>query len=286
MILNHYYSIINFLFVLVFSFLMGKSFDPSELEFKENLIYNDNSREYHVLYNKELNYKFTGPIRLEIIARRAIPEKSKRKYEFGYIIKLENSDPINVMHKKYKKKNMISNIHPGHGYTQSGNTILNLPSGEHELKIVPMHKGKPTLIRIIKESYQRTEGVSEVVLPVSDNNNDLIMEHFIIKNNKRKYFQLENNHILSLFGKKDEMLSIYGRTNDFSNNSRYSFYQMEVQVDGKQKNIVIDCFLDNKIDTKRKIYHLINNDKSEIKFKLIDSNVPAYLRMIKNIPYE
>ena len=57
MILNHYYSIINFLFVLVFSFLMGKSFDPSELEFKENLIYNDNSREYHVLYNKELNYK-------------------------------------------------------------------------------------------------------------------------------------------------------------------------------------------------------------------------------------
>ena len=150
MTLNHYYRLIKYSFVLCCSILIGKSYSPQEIDLKENLLYNENEREYFLLYKDELNYGIEGPIRLEIISRRAIPEKSKRKYEFGYTILLEGSKPVNVIHSKYKKKNMMSILHPGHGYTQSGNTIVNLPVGKHNLKIIPMHKGKPVLIRIIK----------------------------------------------------------------------------------------------------------------------------------------
>ena len=286
MTLNHYCRLIKYSFVLCCSILIGKSFSPQEIDLRENLQYNDNEREYFLLYKDELNYKIEGPVRLEIISRRAIPDKSKRKYEFGYTLSLEGSKPVDVIHSKYKKKNMISKTHPGHGYTQSGNTIVNLPKGSHNLKIVPLHKGKPILIRVIKEIYKRTEGITEIVTPLSDKNDVLENDLFVIKNNKRKYFQLKNDEIWSLDGIENEIFSIYGRTNDFVDDFRFSFYHIEVLVNQKHKHFIIDFLLDGNNVQKNKIYQLINNDQNKVSLKLIESNAPVFLRLIKNTPYE
>ena len=286
MILNHCYRFIKYSFILCFSLLLGKSYFPKEIDLSENLIDNEREREYFLLYKGELNYEIEGPIRLEIISGRAIPEKSKRKYEFGYTIMLNDSKPIRIKHKKYKKDNMFSEEHTGHGYTQSGNTIINLPSGKHNLKMIPTYQGKPTLVRIIKEIYKRSEGITEVIFPFTKNNDVLIFDDFIIKNKKRKYFHLKNDQPLFLISEPNELFSIYGRTNNYSNHSRYSFYQIEILEGRKQKHIIVDYFLDDKIVKKKKIYQLENNKESELSLRLIDSSVPVYLRIIKNTPYE
>ena len=53
---------------------------------------------------------------------------------------------------------MFSNDHPGHGYTQSGNAVINLPDGLHKISIAPLFKGKPTLIRVINKLYKGQKG--------------------------------------------------------------------------------------------------------------------------------
>lgn len=272
--------------LLSFSFLLSKSYSPKQLDLSENLIYDNNEREYFVLYNSPLSYEFEGPIRLEVISRRAIPEKSKRKYEFGYKIVLNDSKPLEVKHKKYKKENLFSNQHPGHGYTQSGNTIINLPNGNHSLEFIPLYEGKPTLVRVIKKVYKRSEGITESIIPQSKMNDDIIMDDFIINNKKRKYFRLQEGQTLLLMSSTNESFSIYGRTNADSELAENNYYQFEILEGKRQKNIIIDFFRNETNIKKQKVYQLKSNKDSELSFNLIDSNVPVYLRMIKNTPYE
>ena len=287
MIPNHYYRIIKYsIFLLSFSFLFSKSYSPMQLDLSENLIHDNNEREYFVLYNSSLNYEIEGPIRLEIISRRAIPQQSKRKYEFGYKISLNDSKPIEVKHKKYKKENLFSDQHPGHGYTQSGNAIVNLPNGNHSLNIIPLYEGKPTLVRIIKEVYKKSKGITESITPQSKNNDSIIMDDFIIKDSKRKYFKLQDDQTLFLMSSENESFSIYGRTNKYSKLVENNYYQFEVLEGERQKNIIIDFFKNESNIQKQKIYQLKSNKNSELSFNLLDSNVPVYLRIIKNTPYE
>ena len=286
MILNHCCSMIRYIIILFCSLLFGKAFSPNEIELKENLFYEQNEREYFVLYKSNLNYEIEGPIRLELISRRAIPEKSKRKYEFGYEIFLNDTEPIEVRHKKYKKDNMFSNDHPGHGYTQSGNTVINLPDGLHKISIAPLFKGKPTLIRVINKLYKRSEGITEIVMPESMDGKSIVLDDFIINSYKRKYFKLVGGQLLSFNGISNDEFSLYGRTNTDSNQSKFNFYQFEILEGNRQTKVVIDYFENVKIDSKQKIYHFKSVKDNKYDLNLLDSNVPVFLRLIKNTPYE
>ena len=272
---NLYY---RYFLLLLLTSLFGKAFVPKEINYKESLILNEKEREYFLLYKDDLNYQIAGPVRLEIISRRAIPESSSRKYNFGYILSYDDLDDIEINHRKYKKDDLFSMEHPGHGYTQAGKTILNIPPGEHNLKLIPSYRGKPILIRIVKKMFKNTEGITEMILPYED----IIVEELQFNNKKRNYFEIEKNNLLS-FGLNSNLdISFYGRiekNNVVSNN----FYQLEIFENNRQKCFVVDFY--DQESTKGKIYQFKSKDVP-FSIKLLKSSNPVYLRVLKNTPYE
>ncbi|MAV59415.1 MAG: hypothetical protein CMG07_05645 [Candidatus Marinimicrobia bacterium] len=272
---NLYYK---YFLLILFTSLFGESFNPQEINFKENLILNEKEREYFLLYKDDLNYKITGPKRLEIISRRAIPESSNRKYNFGYILSYDDLDDIEINHKKYKKDFLYSKDHPGHGYTQAGKTILNIPPGEHNLKLIPSYRGKPVLVRIVKKMFKNTEGITEMILP----DEDIVVNELQFNNKKRNYFEIEKNNLLSFSTYSNLDISFYGRIeeNNILNNN---FYQLEILENNRQKCFVVDFY--NNESSKGKIFQLKSKD-DPFSIKLIESSNPVHLRVLKNTPYD
>ena len=272
---NLYYK---YFLLILFTSLFGKAFVPKEINYKESLILNEKEREYFLLYKDDLNYQIAGPVRLEIISRRAIPESSNRKYNFGYILSYDDLDDIEINHRKYKKDDLFSKEHPGHGYTQAGKTILNLPPGEHNLKLIPSYRGKPVLIRIVKKMFKNTEGITEMILPYED----IIVEELQFNNKKRNYFEIEKNNLLSFRPNSNLDISFYGRI-EKNNVDSNNFYQLEIFENNRQKCFVVDFY--DQESTKGKIYQFKSKDVP-FSIKLTESSNPVYLRVLKNTPYE
>ena len=281
MILNHYYNIIISLIFL--STIIGSSIEPLETNRKEELIINNNNRDYYLLYKESLHYNINGPIRLEVIARRAIPRESTKKYNYGYIVSLDNTGNNHIVHNKRKLDSIISPAHPGHGYTQAGNCIIIIPEGDHLLTLEPIKRGKPILIRLLDKKLKKLDGIT--IQPKITNFLDPI--EFLINEKKRNYYEIskENNIEIETFGKGT--LVVYTRRK-FNIVQKLDSYQIEIYENGKSKDKLIEFSIGNEFNKNKSriIQYNLDQDSTHYSFKLINNSSSIYLRLLQYIPYE
>ncbi len=269
--------------IVVSNFIFCDVLIPEENELKEVLHIHENSRDYFLVYNKPLHYTVEGPVRLEIISRRAIPKTSRRRYDFGYQLQME-SQSVLIHHSKRKFEAISSDNHPGHGYTYSGSCIVTIPAGTHTLTISPEKKGKPVLVRVIEKFYPRVTGKSEYVTPIgSSETKDLL-----IGNKTRKYTVLTQKNPLGAELNRPGKLSVYGRFGFDANSGDLGSYQIQVWKNGKPSIIIVE-FADNTNYSRRKNrigqFNITEADQN-ISFQLVESTGSVYLRLLKYGNYE
>jgi len=286
MTLNHYYrSIIHKLVLcLTITLISGDTFVPLELDLVETLLINDKSRDYFLLYKKQLHFEVEGPIRLEVISRRAIPKTSTRKYEFGYQIQLDKTKPIEINHSKRKYDAVTSISHPGHGYTHSGNSIITLPEGKHLIQFDPIKTGKPILIRIMKKLYPKLEGIVQSIIP----NDSVKTVELSIGEKKRQYLILEPNEKITINQSIPGVLAVYGKYGFDSQSDELESYQIQTFENGKPKEILIDFTTKETMNiAKSRICQWeIGDEQKEISFQLINGSNPVFLRLLHYNNYE
>lgn len=286
MTLNHYYrsSIHSVVLCLTITLVSGGAFVPLELDLVEPLLINDKSRDYFLLYKKQLHFEVEGPIRLEVISRRAIPKTSTRKYEFGYQLQLDETKPIEINHSKRKYDAVTSISHPGHGYTHSGKSIITLPKGKHMIQFDPIKTGKPILIRIMKKLYPKLEGIVQSIVPFDS----MKTVELSIGEKKRHYLMLEPNKKITINQSIPGVLAVYGKYGFDSQSDELESYQIQIFENGNPKEILIEFTTKGtmNIPKSRICQWEIGNEQKEISFQLINGFNPVYLRLLHYKKYE
>jgi hypothetical protein len=164
---NQYCKIIIILTFIAFG--LAGSIQPVQVDKKEILTISEKRRSYFQLHKESLTYEINGPKNLQIVCRRAVPEKDEKLWKFGYRIFIDDQTPVTVRHEEEKSKGVRSSQHPGHGYTQSGKYLLKVPKGAHVVKIEPLQvNSAPVLLRMITKKIQKPDVKSTFVDPEGD----------------------------------------------------------------------------------------------------------------------
>ena len=179
-------TVIITLLAILFSGGIAKTVTPEQKDKKEILIIGEKRRTYYQLHRDELVYNIKGPLRLRVIARRAVPRRDNKLQPFGYSMILDKEDELTVKHEQKRSKGVTSPQHPGHGYTQSGKYYLNIPSGLHTLVLRPLTKrSSPVLIRLLTDRFEKkVEG--RLLIP----DDETTLKHLQVEEKKYRYYQL------------------------------------------------------------------------------------------------
>ena len=179
-------TVIITLLAILLSSGIAKTVTPEQKDKKEILIIGEKRRTYYQLHRDELVYNIKGPVRLRIIARRAVPRRDNKSQPFGYSMILDEEDELTVKHEQKRSKGVTSPQHPGHGYTQSGKYYLNIPSGLHTLVLRPLTKrSSPVLIRLLTDRFEKkVEG--RLLIP----DDETTLKHLQVEEKKYRYYQL------------------------------------------------------------------------------------------------
>jgi len=179
-------TVIITLLAILLSSGIAKTVTPEQKDKKEILIIGEKRRTYYQLHRDELVYNIKGPLRLRVIARRAVPRRDNKLQPFGYSMILDKEDELTVKHEQKRSKGVTSPQHPGHGYTHSGKYYLNIPSGLHTLVIRPLTKrSSPVLIRLLTDRFEKkVEG--RLLIP----DDETTLKHLQVEEKKYRYYQL------------------------------------------------------------------------------------------------
>ncbi len=179
-------TVIITLLAILLSSGIAKTVTPEQKDKKEILIIGEKRRTYYQLHRDELVYNIKGPLRLRVIARRAVPRRDNKLQPFGYSMILDKEDELTVKHEQKRSKGVTSPQHPGHGYTQSGKYYLNIPSGLHTLVLRPLTKrSSPVLIRLLTDRFEKkVEG--RLLIP----DDETTLKHLQVEEKKYRYYQL------------------------------------------------------------------------------------------------
>ena len=179
-------TVIITLLAILLSSGIAKTVTPEQKDKKEILIIGEKRRTYYQLHRDELVYNIKGPVRLRIIARRAVPRRDNKLQPFGYSMILDKEDELTVKHEQKRSKGVTSPQHPGHGYTHSGKYYLNIPSGLHTLVLRPLTKrSSPVLIRLLTDRFEKkVEG--RLLIP----DDETTLKHLQVEEKKYRYYQL------------------------------------------------------------------------------------------------
>ena len=179
-------TVIITLLAILLSSGIAKTVTPEQKDKKEILIIGEKRRTYYQLHRDELVYNIKGPLRLRVIARRAVPRRDNKLQPFGYSMILDKEDELTVKHEQKRSKGVTSPQHPGHGYTHSGKYYLNIPSGLHTLVLRPLTKrSSPVLIRLLTDRFEKkVEG--RLLIP----DDETTLKHLQVEEKKYRYYQL------------------------------------------------------------------------------------------------
>ncbi len=190
---NQFYSLIAI--ILCAAVLNGKAVSPVETGQKEVLTIGDKRRTYYQLQDMPLHYRLRGPMKLEIIARKAVPQKISGINDFAYHLIIDDADSIVISFSKKKSGKVRSPRHPGHAYTISGSYLFSIPGGEHVVTLAPAgKKNNPVLIRMLMKSTPDTRTGSTFVTPITDRSPD----HILVQNKTIRYFKLDGGSSMTL----------------------------------------------------------------------------------------
>ncbi len=125
-------------------------------EEKEILIVSGKRRLYYNVRPEGLMYAVQGPVRLKFITRYpAMTPGKKARHKFSYDIILNEADTIQVRHKYLRQKSIRSIQHPNHHYTYSGQYTINIPDGQHRVRVLtPENQKYPVLLRAVSKTFE------------------------------------------------------------------------------------------------------------------------------------
>ncbi len=209
MSLNQFYKYMRLALIGIFipaGVIEGKMIPPVETDKKEILTINDKRRSYFQLHGNSLTWKITGPKRIEIIARRAVPRRDNQEKTFGYRITLDTLSTEIVEHTAIRSKGVTSSQHPGHGYTKSGHYSVKIPAGDHVIDVRPVRdRSKPVLVRMIEKKIITSNDSGEYIQAGSTTH------HLKIGNTRVRYSPLSYGDTFSINPTGYSQIKIYSR---------------------------------------------------------------------------
>ncbi len=274
----------TFLILFIISFSFGKLMDPINEVRKEKILIGANESEYTILNKNPLIYSIEGSRKIKIISRRAAPKKNRKSLFFGYELVIDG-ESFQIEHTYRINKNVQSPEHPGHGYTFSGNYIVNIVGdGNHKIELIPLDDfNAPILIRMFANKPFEEESVSNVLLD---------------KNEEQKYFLDFTHEFYELNSQKELLFTSVGEKT-ISINSRLAMdsysdedsYRLRVKVD----NITIGTFqfkTSNSGKTFRNINEFelgywrsipieVSDGEHDIVVQLLDENKTVFIQTVE-----
>jgi hypothetical protein len=258
--------------------------DPINEVRKEKILIGANESEYTILNKNPLIYSIEGSRKIKIISRRAAPKKNRKSLFFGYELVIDG-ESFQIEHTYRINKNVQSPEHPGHGYTFSGNYIVNIVGdGNHKIELIPLDDfNAPILIRMFANKPFEEESVSNVLLD---------------KNEEQKYFLDFTHEFYELNSQKELLFTSVGEKT-ISINSRLAMdsysdedsYRLRVKVD----NITIGTFqfkTSNSGKTFRNINEFelgywrsipieVSDGEHDIVVQLLDENKTVFIQTVE-----
>lgn len=123
-------------------------------ETKEILVIAGKRRVYYPIQEHPVIYQIKGPMRLEFISRYPVPRRTSESIPFSYRIMVEEKDTIEVNHRYLVSRSIRSVQHPNYYFTYSGNYFINLPAGEHKIRVEPLdNNARPVMVRLLGEAF-------------------------------------------------------------------------------------------------------------------------------------
>lgn len=193
------------IFIMV-GVIEGKMIPPVEKDKKEILTINGKRRSYFQLHGNSLTWKITGPKRIEIISRRAVPRRDDQEKTFGYRITLDTLSTEIIEHAATRSKGVTSSQHPGHGYTKPGRYSVKIPAGDHVIVMRPIRdRSKPVLVRMIEKKIITSTDSGEYIQA------DSTIHHLKIGKARVRYSPLVYDNTFIVDPAEFSQIKIYSR---------------------------------------------------------------------------
>ena len=280
-------TVIITLLAILLSSGIAKTVTPEQKDKKEILIIGEKRRTYYQLHRDELVYNIKGPVRLRIIARRAVPRRDNKLQLFGYSMILDKEDELTVKHEQKRSKGVTSPQHPGHGYTQSGKYYLNIPSGLHTLVLRPLTKrSSPVLIRLLTDRFEKkVEG--RLLIP----DDETTLKHLQVEEKKYRYYQLIPGNKIAVSIEEAKEIVVLSRLAFEDGMPSEESYRLRIRKDEKllgtyfftsEKSDVSTIVEDKDIvPGKRRTAEVeVDGSASTVTVELLDKGKRVYIRCV------
>jgi len=280
-------TVIITLLAILLSSGIAKTVTPEQKDKKEILIIGEKRRTYYQLHRDELVYNIKGPLRLRVIARRAVPRRDNKLQPFGYSMILDKEDELTVKHEQKRSKGVTSPQHPGHGYTQSGKYYLNIPSGLHTLVLRPLTKrSSPVLIRLLTDRFEKkVEG--RLLIP----DDETTLKHLQVEEKKYRYYQLIPGNKIAVSIEEAKEIVVLSRLAFEDGMPSEENYRLRIRKDEKllgtyfftsEKSDVSTIVEDKDIvPGKRRTAEVeVDGSASTVTVELLDKGKQVYIRCV------
>jgi hypothetical protein len=280
-------TVIITLLAILLSSGIAKTVTPEQKDKKEILIIGEKRRTYYQLHRDELVYNIKGPLRLRVIARRAVPRRDNKLQLFGYSMILDKEDELTVKHEQKRSKGVTSPQHPGHGYTQSGKYYLNIPSGLHTLVLRPLTKrSSPVLIRLLTDRFEKkVEG--RLLIP----DDETTLKHLQVEEKKYRYYQLIPGNKIAVSIEEAKEIVVLSRLAFEDGMPSEESYRLRIRKDEKllgtyfftsEKSDVSTIVEDKDIvPGKRRTAEVeVDGSASTVTVELLDKGKRVYIRCV------
>ena len=280
-------TVIITLLAILLSSGIAKTVTPEQKDKKEILIIGEKRRTYYQLHRDELVYNIKGPLRLRVIARRAVPRRDNKLQLFGYSMILDKEDELTVKHEQKRSKGVTSPQHPGHGYTQSGKYYLNIPSGLHTLVLRPLTKrSSPVLIRLLTDRFEKkVEG--RLLIP----DDETTLKHLQVEEKKYRYYQLIPGNKIAVSIEEAKEIVVLSRLAFEDGMPSEESYRLKIRKDEKllgtyfftsEKSDVSTIVEDKDIvPGKRRTAEVeVDGSASTVTVELLDKGKRVYIRCV------
>lgn len=177
-------------------------------EEREILMVSGKRRLYYTIRPEGLTYAVNGPVRLKFITRYPAVKRNKKRHSFRYAIVIDDTDSVTVRHRYKRQKGIRSIQHPNHNYTYAGHYTINIPAGQHWIRVsTPGDLKYPVLMRAVTKSFEAPKGNKREITPMVHQSSKLVM----IGDNDIEYFELKNTVPLQVALKGPVTLRVVSR---------------------------------------------------------------------------
>lgn len=144
-------------------------------EEREILMVAGKRRLYYTIRQEGLTYAVNGPVRLKFIARYPAIKRNKKRHSYSYNLVIDDSDTVTVNHRYKRQKGIRSIQHPNHNYTYAGHYTINIPEGQHWVRIsTPEELKYPVLLRAVTKSFEAPKGNKREITPMVHQSSKLV----------------------------------------------------------------------------------------------------------------